>query len=161
MKAAPLKKMTADFTSTFEAFKDANDARLAALESKQSDGLLDDKVARINAALDSQAKQIENLALTQTRPSIGGAAINTEAKSAWSSYIRTGDGSALMTLEGKSLSSSVDAEGGYVAPPETESRIDRALTGLRPFAALPQCAASAWANLESCLLYTSPSPRDS
>ena len=86
MKAAPLKKMTADFASTFEAFKDANDSRLAALESKQGDSLLDDKVARINAALDSQAKQIENLALSQSRPTIGGTAINTEAKSAWSSY---------------------------------------------------------------------------
>ena len=53
MKAAPLKKMTSDFASTFEAFKDANDARLAALESKQGDSLLNDKVARINAALDS------------------------------------------------------------------------------------------------------------
>jgi len=131
MESAPLKKMTSDFASTFEAFKDANDARLAALEGKQNDGLLDDKVARINAALDSQAKQIENLALANSRPAIGGAAINPEAKSAWSSYIRTGDGSELMSLEGKSLS--VDAEGGYVAPPETESRIDRALTEASPF----------------------------
>ena len=126
-----MKTIQADFASTFEAFKDANDARLAALEGKQSDGLLDDKVARINAALDSQAKQIENLALSQTRPPMGGAAVNTEAKSAWSSYIRTGDGSELMSLEGKSLSA--DAEGGYVAPPETESRIDRALTEASPF----------------------------
>jgi len=134
MKSAPLKKMTSDFASTFEAFKDANDARLAALEGKQSDGLLDDKVARINAALDSQAKQIENLALTQARPAIGGVQVNPEAKSAWSSYIRTGDGSDLVALEGKSLS--VDAEGGYVAPPETESRIDRALTEASPFRSL-------------------------
>ena len=132
-----MKTIQADFASTFEAFKDANDARLAALESKQGDGLLDDKVARINAALDVQAKQIENLALASSRPVLGKnggcAPVNTEAKSAWSSYIRTGDGSALMTLEGKSLSSSVDAEGGYVAPPETESRIDRALTEASPF----------------------------
>ena len=133
MKSAQMKNMTADFASTFEAFKDANDTRLAALESKQGDSLLDDKVARINAALDSQAKQIENLALASSRPAMGCAPVNTEAKSAWSSYIRTGDGSALMTLEGKSLSSSVDAEGGYVAPPETESRIDRALTEASPF----------------------------
>ena len=86
MKTAPLKKMTSDFASTFEAFKDANDARLAALESKQSDGLLDDKVARINAALDVQAKQIENLALASSRPVLGKnggcAPVNTEAKSA-------------------------------------------------------------------------------
>ena len=129
-----MKSAHIDFASTFEAFKDANDARLAALEGKQSDSLLDDKVARINAALDSQAKQIENLALGTSRPNIGGTSdFNPEAKSAWSSYIRTGDGSELATLEGKSLSSSVDAEGGYVAPAETESRIDRALSEASPF----------------------------
>lgn len=52
MKTAQMKHAHADFASTFEAFKDANDTRLAALESKQSDSLLDDKVSRINAALD-------------------------------------------------------------------------------------------------------------
>ena len=113
-RTAAVKAAQADFASTFQAFKDANDARLEALEKKQSDSLLDDKVTRINAALDQQAKHIENLAISAAQPSLGGAAINTEAKSAWSSYIRTGDGSELVSLEGKSLS--VDAEGGYVAP---------------------------------------------
>ena len=165
MKSAQMKNMTSDFASTFEAFKDANDARLAALEGKQSDGLLDDKVARINAALDSQAKQIENLALASSRPVLGKnggcAPVNTEAKSAWSSYIRTGDGSALMTLEGKSLSSSVDAEGGYVAPPETESRIDRALTEASPFRGIATVRRVGVGQFRKpCLLYTSPSPRD-
>ena len=128
-----MKSAQNDFASTFQAFKDANDERLAALEQKQGDGLLTDKVDRINAALDAQSKRIENLAITATRPAIGGEAINTEAKSAWSSYIRTGDGSELASLEGKSLSTSVDAEGGYVAPAETESRIDRALLDASPF----------------------------
>ena len=128
-----MKSAQADFASTFQAFKDANDERLAALEQKQGDSLLGDKVERINAALDSQSKRIENLAISSTRPAIGGDVVSPEAKSAWSSYIRTGDGSELASLEGKSLSSSVDAEGGYVAPAETESRIDRALLGASPF----------------------------
>ena len=128
-----MKSAQADFASTFQAFKSANDERLEALEQKQSDSLLTDKVNRINAALDDQSKRIENLAISASRPAIGGELINTEAKSAWSSYIRTGDGSDLASLEGKSLSSSVDAEGGYVAPAETESRIDRALLGASPF----------------------------
>ena len=109
-RTAAVKAAQADFASTFQAFKDANDARLEALEKKQSDSLLDDKVTRINAALDQQAKHIENLAISAAQPALGGAAINTDAKSAWSSYIRTGDGSELVSLEGKSLS--VDAEGG-------------------------------------------------
>ena len=130
-RTAAVKAAQADFASTFQAFKDTNDARLEALEKKQSDSLLDDKVTRINAALDQQAKHIENLAISAAQPALGGAAINTDAKSAWSSYIRTGDGSELVSLEGKSLS--VDAEGGYVAPLETESRIDTALSEASPF----------------------------
>ncbi len=125
------KDLKADFAKTFSAFKDANDARLKALETKNSDVLLDEKVSRLNAALDAQSKQIDNLSVSLSTPLNGGRA-HTEAKSAWSSFIRTGDAGALTSLEGKSLSST-DGEGGYIAPPETESRIDRALTESSPF----------------------------
>ena len=43
---------------------------LEALEQKQGDGLLTDKVDRINAALDMQSKRIENLAISATRPAM-------------------------------------------------------------------------------------------
>lgn len=123
-----------DFAATFAAFKDANDERLAQIEAKHSaDGLTTDKVDRINAALDAQQKSIERLSLTMSQPALGGGARQSEAKSAWSDYIRTGDGGALKALEGKSLSASVDAEGGYVVPSETESTIDRALAQASPF----------------------------
>jgi HK97 family phage major capsid protein len=125
------KHLKADFAKTFEAFKSANDERLAALESKSSDGVLDEKVSRLNAALDAQSKQIDNLSISLSTPLQGGRN-NNEAKSAWSSFIRTGDAQGLASLEGKSLSST-DGEGGYIAPPETESRIDRALTESSPF----------------------------
>lgn len=131
--SAAIKAAHTDFAATFAAFKDANDQRLAELEAKQSDGLTADKVERINAALDSQQKSIERLSLSAGRPALGEHAPNAEMKSAWSDYIRTGDGSALKSLEGKSLTASVDAEGGYVAPSETESSIDRALTESSPF----------------------------
>lgn len=126
----------ADFANTFEAFKNANDMRLADIEAKASaDTLLTDKVERLNTALDMQSKKLERLTLDAARPAMSGMdnALINEAKSAWSGYIRTGDGSALASLEGKSLSSSVDAEGGYVAPAETESMIDRALSEASPF----------------------------
>lgn len=125
------KHLKADFAKTFEAFKSANDERLAALESKSSDGVLDEKVSRLNAALDAHSKQIDNLSMSLSTPLQGGRN-NNEAKSAWSSFIRTGDAQGLTSLEGKSLSST-DGEGGYIAPPETESRIDRALTESSPF----------------------------
>lgn len=129
-----LKAAQDDFASTFAAFKDANDQRLAELEAKHgADGLTLDKVERINAALDAQQKSIERLSLSMSQPGLRADVSNTEVKSAWSTYIRTGDGSALKSLEGKSLSASVDAEGGYVVPVETESTIERALSDASPF----------------------------
>ena len=127
------KAMMADFAQTFQSFKDANDERLSQIEAKSSaDVLTEQKVARIDAALDVQARRIERLSIAQTQPAMGGAAVNTEVKSAWSDYIRSGDLSALKSLEGKSISTS-DGEGGYVAPIEAESRIDRALEMASPF----------------------------
>jgi len=137
-----MKDAQADFARTFAAFKSANDERLAALESKSRDGLIDEKVSRLNSALDAQSKQIENLSLTLSAPlsasssasslaSLAHHGAKSEAKSAWSSFIRTGDAQGLSDLEGKSLSS-VDGEGGYIAPVETESRIDTALTESSP-----------------------------
>lgn len=131
---AAMKAAQHDFAATFTAFKDANDARLSELEAKQSaDTLTTDKVERINTALDAQQKSIERLSLTLGQPAMDSGAVHSEAKSAWSAYIRTGDGSALKSLEGKSLSASVDADGGYVAPSETENTIDRVLADSSPF----------------------------
>lgn len=122
------------FAQTFEAFKSANDDRLDALEKKTGrDSLLDEKVERINAALDRQSKTIERLSLSASRPGLGHDTVISEAKSAWSDYIKTGSLAALKSLEGKSLTAGVDAEGGYVAPAETESSIERALTLASPF----------------------------
>jgi len=129
-----LKAAQDGFAQTFEAFKTANDERLGALELKTSgDTLIDEKVERINAALDRQSKTIERLSISASRPGLSEDVAVTEAKSAWSDYIKTGSLAALKSLEGKSLTSGVDAEGGYVAPAETESSIERALTLASPF----------------------------
>lgn len=135
--SADLQTAQADFASTFAAFKDANDHRLTEIEAKNTaDILLDEKVARLNASLELQSQKLDRMALKNARPVLEKQARygveNSEAKSAWASYIRTGDGGALLSLEGKSLTS-IDAEGGYIAPIETESRIERALAESSPF----------------------------
>lgn len=123
-----LKTAQADFAATFAAFREANDARLADIESKSAaDPLLGQQVERLNTALDAQTRRIENLTLSGVR-SKGSLAAPAEAKSAWSSFIRTGDASA---LEAKSLSS-MDGQGGLIAPIETESRIDSVLAETSP-----------------------------
>ncbi len=134
VKTKQLQMAEADFANTFAAFKQANDQRLAEIEAKQSaDSLLVEKVERLNDALDKQSRHIQNLMAKAQSPETISDNMDTEAKSAWSNYIRSGDSTALMSLEGKALSAGVDADGGYVAPEETESRIDRALAEASAF----------------------------
>ena len=120
------KSLEKDIAQTFAAFKAANDQRLREIEAKQSDSLTEAKVARIDAALDAQAKSLTRLAQSIS------ATVETsdpKTKSAWSAYIRRGDTAG---LEAKSVEST-DSEGTFIAPVETESRIDRALAEATPF----------------------------
>lgn len=115
------KMVSDDFAATFAAFRDANDERLAEIEKKSSaDPLLEAKVDRLN-------KRLETLSISLSQPSA--ATAQTETKTAWSRFIRTGDETALH--EAKSLSST-DGDGGYVAPIETETMIDRVLEEASP-----------------------------
>ena len=123
-----LRQAKADFAATFAAFRDANDARLAALEAKSSvDPLLTEKVDRLNAALETQTKRVENLTLANAASGFAGEA-KSEGCQAWASFIRTGETSA---FEGKSIASG-DADGSLIAPIETESRIDSVLAESSP-----------------------------
>ena len=129
---AASKPQGSEFAKNFSAFKTANDARLAELEQKQS------QIDVLSKTLTQQAGQIERLTVAAT--GAGEVRLDTKsdstARKAWSRYVRSGDQSDLLTLEGKSLAST-DANGGFIVPVETETAIDTA-----------------------CLLYTSPSPRD-
>lgn len=128
-----------EFLGTFEQFKEANDERLLSLEKRgQQDSVLNDKIERINAALTEQKAAIDNMALKGQRPSIGSPGSHTkydfvdEKKSAFLRYVRNGDQSALHELEEKSLNSLTDAEGGYLAPLETERLITAAVRDISP-----------------------------
>ena len=123
-----LRQAKADFAATFAAFREANDNRLAALEAKSSaDPLLTEKVDRLNAALETQTKRVENLTLAQATPGFAGEAKAADSQ-AWASFIRTGETSA---LEGKSIASG-DSDGSLIAPVETETRIDSVLAESSP-----------------------------
>lgn len=64
-----------DFLSAFERFKSANDQRLSEIEKRRNaDVLLEEKVARIDAALTRQKAALDRMAVDATRPSIGQSA---------------------------------------------------------------------------------------
>ena len=57
----------------FEAFKEANDERLDQIERRMADGLTEEKLGRINRALDEYKRLADELALKAARPPRGGA----------------------------------------------------------------------------------------
>ena len=127
MSKLETKTLEADFATTFAAFKAANDKRLEEIEKKgAADALTQATVDRIDAALDAQGRSITRLAQSLTGQT---QVEDVEAKSAWSAYIRHGDTAG---LEAKSVAST-DTEGTFIAPVETEGRIDRVLGEASPF----------------------------
>lgn len=130
-----------DFRVTFEEFKAANDERLAQLEQRRGDVLLEEKVDRINAALDAQHRRMDELALKQVRPALEGrtgivGAASVEHKSAFEAYVRGGETGALRALETKAMSAGSNPDGGYLVPVELEHEIGQRLAAISPIRAL-------------------------
>ena len=120
----------------FEEFKAANDERLASL-GRRADVLLEEKVGRINVALDAQMKRIDELALKSARPALETGRVHLNAssrehKSAFDAYVRAGDSAGLKALETKALSVGSNADGGYLVPTELEQTIGARLAAISP-----------------------------
>ena len=122
-----------ELLAAFEGFKDANDKRLDEIEAKRAaDPLLEEKVGRIDAALNEAQGKLDRLAREASRPSVGGAAAEEKSagREAWAGFLRTGEAARL--VEGKALSAGTPADGGHVAPPETEALIERLVREVSP-----------------------------
>jgi HK97 family phage major capsid protein len=131
-----------DFMRAFEAFKETNDERLYSLERRSAaDPLIEEKLARIDRALDDHRRVVDDLALKAARPAIGGgSAVRSGAslahKSAFDAYVRKGEAGSLRDLERKALSVGSDPDGGYLVPEETERTVNRALRAISPIRAI-------------------------
>jgi HK97 family phage major capsid protein len=130
-----------EFLSSFEEFKSANDERLGELERKlTADVIAEEKVERINRALDQQKKKLDELTLAAQRPDLGGRAegghAEREHKRAFEGYVRKGEAQELRGLEAKALSMQSDPDGGYLVPAETEHMIERIVSEVSPIRAI-------------------------
>lgn len=121
------KAETAEMMAVFEAYRQANDARLAEIEKKgAADPLSDEKLARID-------RRLEALSLKMARPEAGGAdPAEDEHREGWTRYLRTGDDSAIAGRELKSLNTGTGSEGGHVAPAELDRLIEARLMAASP-----------------------------
>jgi HK97 family phage major capsid protein len=132
-----------DFARAFEAFKDTNDTRLSELETRLSgDVVTDEKLTRIDAALDDAKRRLDRLALDRSRPPLAGGPdtsrdpAQAEHKSAFHAYMRSGEASGLKRLEEKALSAGSGPDGGYLVPDTVEAEVLRRLAGVSPIRAI-------------------------
>lgn len=124
-----------DLSRTFEEFKSSNDERLS---TSRADVLIDEKVARINDALDQKMKRIDDMALRSARPHLESSRRVTfdssarEHKSAFDAYVRGGETATLRQLETKAMSVGSNPDGGYLVPVELEHSISSRLRTISP-----------------------------
>jgi HK97 family phage major capsid protein len=127
------------FLSTFEAFRETNDRRLDELDRRQADVLTEEKLARIDRALDSQKTRLDRLAVRGERPALGAApaaAVDLERRAAFDAYVRTGADAPLRAVEAKAMSAGSGTDGGFTVTPEIDAEIGRRLPALSPIRAL-------------------------
>jgi HK97 family phage major capsid protein len=130
-----------DMMQAFEAFKDANDERLAQIEARMgADVVTTEKVDRINRAVDEAKARLDELTLKARRPQLSGESLEQpmarEHKLAFDSYVRKGEAQGLTTLEAKAFSVSSNPDGGFLVPPEIETEIGRRVANFSPIRAI-------------------------
>ena len=130
------------FMGDFAAWRTENDRRLAEIERRgRVDPLVEEKLARLDAAVDESRRLADRLALKQARPRLGpesrdAAPSVSEHEAAFEAYVRKGVTGGLARLEEKALSVGVAGDGGYVAPPELERTVMMRLAQVSPIRAI-------------------------
>ena len=141
IKSATTTAAFDEFMRTFAQFRDANDQRLAEIETRLgSDVITSERVDRINSALDEQKRVLDELALKAARPALSGEVRTTASglqhKAAFDAYVRSGDVARLKGLEQKALSVGSDPDGGYLVPNELETAVNIAVRNVSPIRAI-------------------------
>ena len=132
-----------EFSRGFEAYKAENEARMAEIESRRGpDPLTEEKLARMDRALDEQKRRVERLHLDRQRPPLGASSedrrdpAQREHKAAFDAYIRSGEAAGLKGLEAKALSAGSGPDGGYLVPATVEHEVLRRLAAVSPIRAI-------------------------
>jgi HK97 family phage major capsid protein len=127
----------------FEAYREENDARLAEMETRRGlDPLTEEKLARMDKALDEQKRRVERMHLDRQRPALGASAQDSrdpaqrEHKAAFDAYVRCGEAAGLKGLEAKALSAGSGPDSGYLVPATVEAEVLRRLSVVSPIRAI-------------------------
>ena len=131
-----------ELARAFESFKATNDTRLGQIESRIGpDVLTEEKLARIDAALDQARTRLDRISLDRARPPLLGGpaprdAAAKEHKAAFDLYVRAGESGGLKGLESKAMQAGSGPDGGYLVPETIEREVLRRLSDLSPIRAI-------------------------
>lgn len=135
-----LKNLLGTLATAFEKYKEANDARLVALEAGGGTAEHDEKLARIEKEIKRLDTEKEALEAKMARPSMGGASEDPapamEHKAAFGKWLRRGSEDGLADLERKAMSVGSDEDGGYAVPETLSREIYSLLTPASPMRGL-------------------------
>ena len=151
-----------DFHRAFAAFRETNDERLAQLEQRMaSDVVTEEKLARIDSALDETKRRLDRTLLDQSRPRLAFEAkqddhSQREHKAAFRAYMRSGEAAGLKMLEEKAMSGGSGADGGYLVTPAAETDILRRMANISPIRAIASVREISTANYRKAFSMTGP-----
>ena len=125
----------------FGAFRETNDERLTQIERRlSSDVVTEEKLTRIDAALDDTRKRMDRMLVEKSRPPLAGEQreepMSREHKAAFRAYMRTGEAAGLKGIEEKALSAGSGPDGGYLVPIPAEREILKRMANISPIRAI-------------------------
>ena len=146
----------------FQAFRETNDDRLAQVESKLSaDVLTDEKLARIDRALDETKNRLDRFTLEAGRPRLGAATkndhVDREHKAAFGLYMRAGEAGGLKAIEQKAMTYGSGPDGGYLVPVPAEREILRRMSTVSPIRQIANVVEISGHSLRRAFSTTGPS----
>ncbi|MCB1544753.1 MAG: phage major capsid protein, partial [Rhodoblastus sp.] len=119
-----------DLHRAFAAFRETNDERFGQIERRlTSDVITEEKLTRIDRALDETKSRLDRFALENARPRLGGSVktdhVEREHKAAFGLYMRAREAGGLKAIAQKAMSRGSGPDGGYLVPVPTPRDIMR------------------------------------
>jgi HK97 family phage major capsid protein len=152
-----------DFSRAFHAFRETNDDRLSQIERRLSaDVVSEEKLARIDRALDDTKLRMDQLALKARRPALAGADESkadpraADHRRAFQAYMRTGDSQGLKLIEEKALSAGSGPDGGFLVPVPQERELLRRMALISPVRSLATVREISGSQLKKAFSTTGP-----
>ena len=135
------KALNNDLGRVYEALYEANDEKENEFSKKHtSDPITDDKISKINKLIDRLEQQSQTKANAIQRSTRGNVNedvvkhdLSLQHKSAFDSFLRTGNTEGLLSIQTKAMSAGSGVDGGFMVPYRLHDEIIKAVDAKTPF----------------------------